>query len=234
MRLIVGMTGATGALLGIRLLEELSRQPDVETHLVMSRWARATIELESGWSARQVADLADVVHGPEDQAASISSGSFRTDGMVILPCSAETLAAIRAGYGSDLVSRAADVMLKERRPLVLGVRETPLSTIHLENMPALSRMGVTILPPVPAFYNKPASVDDIVDHLVTRVMDQFGLDSERAVRWQGPSTARSGNQRVPPVSDAPTPVAPLPGWRPGRVAGGVHRPGLGRSGRAGH
>jgi 4-hydroxy-3-polyprenylbenzoate decarboxylase len=201
--------GATGAILGIRLLEELTRQPDVETHLVMSRWARATIELETSWSARRVADLADVVHGPEDQAASISSGSFRTDGMVILPCSTKTLAAIRAGYGSDLVSRAADVILKERRPLVLGVRETPLSTIHLENMLALSRLGVTILPPMPAFYNKPASVDDIVDHLVTRVMDQFSLDSERAVRWQGPSTARGGNQRTPPNSDPPTPAAPL-------------------------
>ncbi|MBL1098382.1 non-oxidative hydroxyarylic acid decarboxylases subunit B [Streptomyces coffeae] len=194
MRLVVGMTGATGAILGIRLLEELRRQPDVETHLVMSRWARATIELETSWTAREVAKLADAVHGSEDQAASISSGSFRTDGMVILPCSAKTLAAIRAGYGSDLVSRAADVVLKERRPLVLGVRETPLSAIHLENMLALSKMGVTILPPMPAFYNKPESVDDIVDHLVARVMDQFGLDSQRVVRWQGPSTAR-GDKR---------------------------------------
>lgn len=190
MRLIVGMTGATGAILGIRLLQELQQQPDVETHLVISRWARATIELETGWSAKQVAGLADVVHGPEDQAASISSGSFRTDGMVILPCSAKTLAAIRAGYGSDLISRAADVVLKERRRLVLGVRETPLSTIHLENMLAMSQMGATILPPVPAFYNQPSSVDDLVDHLVARVMDQFGLDSGRAVRWHGPATAR--------------------------------------------
>ncbi|MEX2969631.1 non-oxidative hydroxyarylic acid decarboxylases subunit B [Streptomyces sp. C184] len=194
MRLVVGMTGATGAILGIRLLEELRRQPDVETHLVMSRWARATIELETSWTARQVAKLADAVHGPEDQAAAISSGSFRTDGMVILPCSAKTLAAIRAGYGSDLVSRAADVVLKERRPLVLGVRETPLSAIHLENMLALSRMGVTMLPPMPAFYNKPESIDDIVNHLVARVMDQFGLDSRSAVRWEGPSTAR-GDKR---------------------------------------
>ncbi|MCW7983937.1 hypothetical protein XF35_01040 [Streptomyces platensis subsp. clarensis] len=194
MRLVVGVTGATGAILGVRLLEELRRQPDVETHLVMSRWARATIELETSWTAREVAELADVVHGAEDQAAAISSGSFRTDGMVIVPCSAKTLAAIRAGYGSDLVSRAADVVLKERRPLVLGVRETPLSAIHLENMLALSRMGVTILPPMPAFYNKPESIDDIVNHLVARVMDQFGLDSQCAVRWEGPSTAR-GDKR---------------------------------------
>ncbi|MBM4795768.1 UbiX family flavin prenyltransferase [Streptomyces sioyaensis] len=201
MRLIIGMTGATGAIWGVRLLQELGRHADVETHLVMSRWARATLTLETSWSVRQVADLADVVHGPDDQAASISSGSFRTDGMVILPCSVKTLAAIRAGYGSDLVSRAADVVLKERRPLVLGVRETPLSTIHLENMLALSRMGATILPPMPAFYNKPTSVDDIVSHLVARVMDQFGLDSTDAVRWQGPATARGGHRHMPPGPD---------------------------------
>ncbi|MEU0836222.1 non-oxidative hydroxyarylic acid decarboxylases subunit B [Streptomyces sp. NPDC005969] len=191
MRLIIGMTGATGAALGIRLLQELREQPDVETHLVMSRWAKATIAMETDWTAREVAALADVTHSPDDQAASISSGSFRTDGMVILPCSAKTLAAIRAGYGSDLISRAADVVLKERRRLVLGVRETPLSTIHLENMLAMSRMGATILPPMPAFYNKPESIDDLVDHMVARVMDQFDLDSERAVRWEGPATART-------------------------------------------
>ncbi|MER6077371.1 non-oxidative hydroxyarylic acid decarboxylases subunit B [Streptomyces sp. NPDC001833] len=199
MRLIVGMTGATGAVLGIRLLQELRDQPEVETHLVMSRWARATIELETDWTAREVARLADVVHGPDDQAASISSGSFRTDGMVVTPCSAKTLAAVRAGYGSDLIARAADVVLKEQRRLVLVARETPLSTIHLENMLALSRMGVTILPPMPAFYNKPASVDDVVDHIVARVMDQFGLDSEHAVRWQGPATARADRPLRPAV-----------------------------------
>ncbi|MFE1768724.1 non-oxidative hydroxyarylic acid decarboxylases subunit B [Streptomyces angustmyceticus] len=204
-RLVVGMTGATGAILGIRLLQELRQQPDIETHLVMSRWARATIELETDWTARDVTRLADVVHGPEDQAASISSGSFRTDGMVITPCSAKTLAAIRAGYGSDLISRAADVHLKEQRRLVLVVRETPLSTIHLENMLALSRMGVSLLPPMPAFYNRPASVDDVVDHLVARVLDQFGLDSRRAVRWEGPATARTRHSRprTRPDSTAP-------------------------------
>ncbi|MEU7499410.1 non-oxidative hydroxyarylic acid decarboxylases subunit B [Streptomyces griseofuscus] len=194
-RLIVGMTGATGASIGIRLLEELRDQPEIETHLVMSRWARATIEMETGYTAREVARLADVTHGPQDQAASISSGSFRTHGMVIAPCSAKTLAAIRAGYGSDLIARAADVTLKEQRRLVLVARETPLSTIHLENMLALSRMGATILPPMPAFYNRPASVDDIVDHVVARVMDQFDLDSPRAVRWNGPVTARAAAQQ---------------------------------------
>lgn len=199
-RLIVGMTGATGAQIGIRLLEELREQPEVETHLVISRWARATIELETDWTARDVSRLADVTHGPDDQAASISSGSFRADGMVVVPCSAKTLAAIRAGYGSDLIARAADVTLKERRPLVLVVRETPLSAVHLENMLALSRMGVTMLPPMPAFYNRPASIEDVVDHIVTRVMDQFGLDSGRAVRWNGPATARRGRRQRPVVS----------------------------------
>ncbi|MBU3863679.1 UbiX family flavin prenyltransferase [Streptomyces sp. 4503] len=140
----------------------------------------------------------------------MSSGSFRTDGMVITPCSAKTLAAIRAGYGSDLISRAADVHLKEQRRLVLAVRETPLSTIHLENMLALSRMGVSLLPPMPAFYNRPASVDDIVDHLVARVMDQFGLDSKRAVRWEGPTTARTRRAR---------PLAPLDSTAPDRAVG---------------
>ncbi|WP_275309885.1 UbiX family flavin prenyltransferase [Streptomyces yunnanensis] len=203
MRLIVGMTGATGAVLGIRLLQQLREQPDVETHLVMSRWAKPTIAMETGWTSRDVAALADVTHGADDQTASISSGSFRTDGMVILPCSAKTLAAIRAGYGSDLIARAADVVLKEGRRLVLGVRETPLSTIHLENMLAMSRMGATILPPMPAFYNKPETIDDLVDHIVARVMDQFDLDSERAVRWEGPSTARGPRTRRTPRPAGP-------------------------------
>jgi 4-hydroxy-3-polyprenylbenzoate decarboxylase len=194
MRLIVGMTGATGAVLGIRLLQELRERPDVETHLVLSRWAKATIELETAWSVRDVMALADVAHGPEDQAASVSSGSFRTDGMIVLPCSVKTLAAIRVGYGSDLIARAADVTLKERRQLVLGVRETPLSVIHLDNMLALARMGVTILPPVPAFYNHPGSVEDVVNHVVARTLDQFGLESDLTPRWEGPSTARGARR----------------------------------------
>ncbi|MFE1293670.1 non-oxidative hydroxyarylic acid decarboxylases subunit B [Streptomyces sp. NPDC058731] len=190
MRLIVGMTGATGAVLGVRLLEVLRGLVDVETHLVLSRWARTTIELETGRSAREVSDLADVVHNPSDQGAAISSGSFRTDGMVIAPCSMKTLAGVRAGYAEGLVGRAADVVLKERRPLVLVPRETPLSEIHLENMLALARMGVRIVPPMPAFYNHPASVDDIVDHLVCRVLDQFDLPVPRARRWEGMREAR--------------------------------------------
>ncbi|MFD7711200.1 non-oxidative hydroxyarylic acid decarboxylases subunit B [Streptomyces sp. NPDC059786] len=190
MRLIVGMTGATGAVLGIRLLENLRELPDVETHLVLSRWARTTIELETGRSVREVSGLADVTHHPEDQGATVSSGSFRTDGMVIVPCSMKTLAGIRTGYAEGLVARAANVVLKERRKLVLVPRETPLSEIHLENMLALSRMGVRMVPPMPAFYNHPASVDDIVDHITARVLDQFDLPAPAARRWEGMRAAR--------------------------------------------
>jgi flavin prenyltransferase len=190
MRLIVGMTGATGALLGIRLLEHLAQMPEVETHLVLSRWARTTIELETGMSVAAVGRLADVVHRPEDQGATIASGSFRTDGMVIVPCSMKTLAGIRTGYAEGLVCRAADVVLKERRTLVLVPRETPLSEIHLENMLELARKGVQIVPPMPAFYNHPKSVNDIVDHLVVRILDQFDLSAPEAKRWDGMRAAR--------------------------------------------
>jgi flavin prenyltransferase len=184
-RLIVGMTGATGAPLGVRLLEVLQNQDDVETHLVLSRWARSTLELETPYSVREVTKLADVVYGSGDQAAAISSGSFRTDGMVIVPCSMKTLAGIRAGYADGLIGRAADVCLKERRRLVLVPRETPLSEVHLENMLALSRMGAIMLPPVPAFYTQPASLVDVVDHLVARILDQFGLPGPPVKRWTG-------------------------------------------------
>ncbi|MFF5978890.1 non-oxidative hydroxyarylic acid decarboxylases subunit B [Streptomyces olindensis] len=192
MRLIVGMTGATGAMFGVRLLQALRGLDDVETHLVLSRWARSTLELETGLSVADVGALADVTHKPDDQGATIPSGSFRTDGMVIAPCSMKTLAGIRAGYAEGLVARAADVVIKERRRLVLVPRETPLSEIHLENMLALTRMGVRMVPPVPAFYNHPASVDDIVDHITARVLDQFDLPAPAARRWEGMRTARAG------------------------------------------
>lgn len=191
LRIVVGMTGATGAVLGLRLLERLSEDSGVETHLVLSRWARATIELETGRSARDVAELADVVHHSEDQGAPISSGSFRTDAMVIVPCSMKTLAGIRAGYAEGLVQRAADVVLKENRTLVLVPRETPLSEIHLENMLTLARMGVRIVPPMPAFYNHPRDVDDIVEHIVARILDQLGLQAPFARRWSGMRAART-------------------------------------------
>jgi flavin prenyltransferase len=185
MRLVVAMTGATGAVLGIRLLERLREMADVETHLVLSAWARSTIRWETGRQARDIAGLADHSYLPGDQGAPVSSGSFRTDGMIIIPCSMKTLAGIRTGYADGLVCRAADVTLKEQRRLVLVPREAPLSQIHLENMLGLARMGAVILPPMLAFYNHPASVDDIVEHVVARVLDQFGLPAPGAARWEG-------------------------------------------------
>ncbi|MGU3503052.1 non-oxidative hydroxyarylic acid decarboxylases subunit B [Mycobacterium sp. C31M] len=190
-RLIIAMTGATGAPVGVRLLQALREIPDVEVHLILSRWARPTIELETAYTVGDVRALADVVYAPGDQAAAISSGSFRTDGMVIVPCSMKTLAGIRIGYADGLIGRAADVVLKERRRLVLVTRETPLSEIHLDNMLVLARMGAVILPPMPAFYNRPETVDDIIDHISVRVLDQFGLDQSPARRWEGMPTLSS-------------------------------------------
>ncbi|MEV5542317.1 non-oxidative hydroxyarylic acid decarboxylases subunit B [Saccharopolyspora shandongensis] len=205
MRLIVGMTGATGAVFGVRLLEALRELPEVETHLVLSKWARPTLELETGLSVREVTDLADAAHSPGDQGACISSGSFRTDGMIIAPCSMKTLAGIRAGYADGLIGRAADVVLKERRKLVLVPRETPLSETHLENMLALTRLGAQMVPPMPAFYNHPESVDDIVDHITARVLDQFDLPTPNARRWVGIRAARE--QRFPQKLPAPRSLA---------------------------
>ena len=184
MRVIVGISGATGAIYGIRLLERL-REASVETHLVMSRWGGRTLLHETSYTREQVEALAHVSYAPSDMGAAISSGSFQTAGMIVAPCSAKTLAAIAHGYGDSLVHRAADVVLKERRKLVLSVREAPLSDIHLENMLKLSRMGVVILPPLPAFYQNPKTLDDIVDHTVTRMLDQFGIDVPGAARWSG-------------------------------------------------
>jgi 4-hydroxy-3-polyprenylbenzoate decarboxylase len=183
-RLIVGITGATGAIFGVRLLEAL-KAAEVETHLVLSRWGQRTVEHETGLTFPELESRASVVHGSGNMAATISSGSFRTDGMVICPCSMRTVATIAHGNGENLVHRAADVILKERRRLVIVPRETPLSEIHLENLLKLSRMGVGILPPMPAFYNKPATLDDMVDHIVARVLDQFDIDADFARRWDG-------------------------------------------------
>ena len=184
MRLIVGITGASGAIFGVRALEAL-RELDVETHLVFSRWARATLLHETAYTLDQVEKLASVVHHEDNQAACISSGSFKTQGMLIAPCSMRTVAAIRAGYGDTLLCRAADVVLKERRKLVLLARESPFSQIHLENLLALTRMGAVVFPPVPAFYNRPQSIKDLVDHIVGRLLDQFGLELPALRRWSG-------------------------------------------------
>ena len=183
-RLIVGLTGATGAIFGVRLLEAL-KDSEVESHLVISNWARRTIEHETPYTFKQVCDLANVFHNSNNMAAEISSGSFITEGMVVIPCSMRTLGAIAQGSGENLVHRAADVVLKEHRRLVLVARESPLSELHLENMLKLARMGVRIVPPMPAFYNHPKSIGDIVDHIVARVLDQFGIAAPFAKRWDG-------------------------------------------------
>ena len=182
-RLIIGITGASGSIYGVRLLEML-RHTDIETHLVMSRWGARTLVHETRYTPEQVQRLATVTHPMTDQGASISSGSFLTMGMLIAPCSARTLAAIAHGLGDHLVHRAADVVLKERRKLVLAVREAPLHEIHLENMLKLSRMGVVIAPPVPAFYSIPSTIDEIVNYTTARLLDQFGIHVDMA-RWPG-------------------------------------------------
>jgi flavin prenyltransferase len=183
-RLVVGITGASGAIYGVRLLERL-QETDVETHLIVTRWGRVTIEHETGRSVAEVKALADVSYAASDQAAAVSSGSFRTDGMIVAPCSTKTLAAIAHGFADDLVCRAADVVLKERRRLVLAVRETPLHAIHLRNMLTLTEMGVSICPPTPAFYNRPASIEELVDQTVIRLLDQLDLRLESPSRWTG-------------------------------------------------
>src|SRR3954467_14083602 len=169
-RLIVALTGASGSIFGVRLLQG-PRDTDIETHLVMSRWAARTLVHETPYTPEQVQKLATVVHPLTDQGASISSGSFLTMGMVVAPCSVRTLAAIAHGIGDNLIHRAADVVLKERRKLVLAVRESPLSEIHLENMLKLSRMGVVIAPPALAFYSRPQSLDDLITFSAARLLD---------------------------------------------------------------
>ena len=181
---VVAITGATGIVYGVRLLERL-REAGVGSHLVMSRWAIQTMLQETDYTVEAVKRLASEVHSPDDFGASISSGSFVTRGMVVAPCSMRTLAAVSTGSGTNLIHRAADVVLKERRTLVLVPREAPLSDIHLEHMLRLSRMGAVIFPPVPAFYQRPATVADLVDHTVMRVLDQFGLHLDDAGRWTG-------------------------------------------------
>ena len=202
-RLIIGMTGSTGAIFGVRFLEAL-KHADVESHLIISKWAQRTIEHETNYTLEQVRALATVVHSQGDMGATISSGSFITDGMIVIPCSVRTLAGIANGYGEHLVHRAADVILKERRRLVLVVRETPLSEVHLENMLKLARMGVTMLPPMPAFYSHPQTIDDVVDHIVARALDQFGIPSDFAKRWDGHMHTAAKIAAVPPAAKSRT------------------------------
>jgi polyprenyl P-hydroxybenzoate/phenylacrylic acid decarboxylase-like protein len=183
-RLIVAMTGATGTLIGVRLLEML-RDTDVETHLVISRWAARTLAHETSWTVERVEALATKTYPVSDQGAAISSGSFLTMGMVVVPCSVRSLGAIAHGVGDNLIHRAADVTLKERRRLVLAVREAPLSEIHLDNMLRLARVGAVICPPMPAFYTLPKTIDDLVTYAAARLLDQFGIHRDDVHRWEG-------------------------------------------------
>lgn len=183
-KLVVGISGATGAIFGIRLLE-LLRTIGAETHLVISNWAASTILQETSYTVEEVQKLATTWYHPKNMGAAISSGSFLTDGMIVAPCSTRTLAAIASGQGDNLIHRAADVTLKERRKLVLAVRETPVTEIHLENMLKLSRMGVVVSPPVPAFYNKPSSIEDLVNNTAERLLDQLGIHLDVRPRWEG-------------------------------------------------
>jgi len=184
MRLIIALTGASGSIYGIRMLEFLRERKDIEAHLVISESAESVIPYETDYgSSEQVKQLADYSYGWDDLAAPISSGSFLTDGMVIVPCSAKTLSAVAHSYGATLIARAADVCLKERRRLVLVFRETPLTLSHIENMKLVTLMGGIVLPPLPGFYAKPASVDDIVNHSVGKVLDLFGIEHDLFKRW---------------------------------------------------
>jgi len=184
-RIVIGISGSSGPHYGIRLLEALRSVGSIESHLVVSRAARRTIELETDTTVAAVEKLADVAYRPEDLAAAISSGTFLTSGMVVAPCSMKTLAAIAIGYADDLLTRAADVTLKERRPLILLPREAPLSIIHIKNMLAAAEAGATILPPMPAFYGKPQTVADLIDHTIGKVLDLLGVNHDLSPRWQG-------------------------------------------------
>lgn len=184
-RLVIGISGASGAVLGVRLLEVLAGIDAVETHLVISPAARITISDETGRSLKEVEALADVVYKPQDVGAAIASGSFHTDGMLVIPCSIKTLSAVANCYADDLMSRAADVTLKEGRPLLLVVRETPLHLGHLRLMVQAAEMGAVIFPPAPAFYAHLSSIDEMVDNTVGRVLARLGIENQLYTPWRG-------------------------------------------------
>jgi flavin prenyltransferase len=183
-RLVVGITGSSGTIYGIRILQALSQRADeIETHLILSPSAEKTLGIETKWSVQEVKRLANVTHDHGNLAASIASGSFKTSGMIVAPCSMKTLAAIAHGLTGDLITRAADVMLKEKRPLIVAPRETPLHLGHLRNMVALAETGASIVPPIPAFYHQPATVDDIVNHTVGKILDLIHIEHDLFTRW---------------------------------------------------
>ena len=193
MRLIVGISGASGVIYGIRMLQVLRDAPDVETHLVMSRYGRMNIGFETDMTVKEVEALADEVHSDRNLAANVSSGSFKTDGMVIAPCSMKTLSAIANSSADSLLTRAADVVLKERRRLVLMPREAPLHIGHCKLLYEVAQLGAVIAPPMPAFYNQPQTIDDLINHSVGRVLDLFDLDTGILKRWEG-RNSRSDKQ----------------------------------------
>ena len=182
-RIIVGITGATGTIYGVRVMEMLRSHSEIEIHLVLSRAAKLTLKMEHDFDLDYINGLAHEVHDAGNIGASISSGSFRSLGMLIAPCSIKTMSNICSGNTGDLIARAADVVLKERRNLVIAIRETPLHAGHLENLARLSHLGAVIFPPVPAFYNRPVTLQDIVDQSCMRMLDQFGIELETAPRW---------------------------------------------------
>ena len=192
-RLIIGISGASGVIYGIRLLEKLHDRDDVETHLVMSSTGRMNIQLETDWKAKDVEQLADVNHRNNDIGATIASGSYQTTGMIVAPCSMKTLSGIVNSYADNLLCRAADVMLKERKRLILVPRETPLHVGHCRLLHRAAKLGIDIVPPVPAFYSRPKTVDDIVDHTVGRILDLLGIDSGMVKRWAGTGNLASSS-----------------------------------------
>jgi len=202
MRLVVGISGASGAIYGVRALEALQALR-VETHLVLTDAALQTIRLETEYKRRDVEALATEVHRVDDITSKIAGGSFRTDGMLVIPCSMKTLAGIASGYSDNLLLRAADVTLKERRRLVLVVRETPLSLIHIENMAAVTRAGAVVLPAMPAFYHRPKTVQDLVDQVVGKAFDMLGLDHQLYKRWGGEEKHVGQAGRLRPRQPAP-------------------------------
>jgi 4-hydroxy-3-polyprenylbenzoate decarboxylase len=189
-KLIVGISGATGAIYGIRLLEVLSKS-DVETHLIITEAAEKTILMETNWEIKKIKSLAKVTYDIKDLGAAISSGSFLSEGMVIIPCSIKSLSGIANSFNENLLIRAADVTLKERRKLVLVVRETPLHLGHLELMRQASRIGATLLPPIPAFYFHPKTIDDLINHTVGKVLDLFGMNHHLFNRWGSPGVKKT-------------------------------------------
>lgn len=184
-KIIIGISGASGSIYGIDLLQKLSAFSNIETYLVMSDWAKENIKLETNFTAEQVGQMADYVYDNHNLGAAVASGSFKTDGMVIAPASMKTIAGITVGFDDDLLIRAASVMLKEQRKLILVPRETPFSAIHLENLTKLANLGVHIIPPIPSFYNHPKTIQDLVNHQTMKVLDSLGINNEVSNRWQG-------------------------------------------------